>query len=78
MLWSDTSRPSGFSRGLYREEGERGPKGGEVGVERKTETQKEAGRVRQIQREAQRNRQTDRQEEGGRYTRWAQRERVCL
>lgn len=35
MLWSDTSRPSGFSRGLCREEGRRGPKGGEERVERK-------------------------------------------
>ena len=35
MLWSDTARPSGFSRGLCREEGGSEPKGREEGVGRK-------------------------------------------
>lgn len=46
MLWSDTSRPSGFSRGLCREEGGSEPKGGEEGGGEK-ETPKKGG-VRQM------------------------------
>lgn len=65
MLWSDTSRPSGFSRGLCREEGGSGPKGGEEGAERKkyqrsSESETDAERGKRVL-ETDRRRETDRE-----------------
>ena len=51
MLWSDTSRPSGFSRGLCREEGGSGEKDRNTNRSRESETDAARDSTRQTDRQ---------------------------